>query len=55
LGDLAGTAHDLGCHKNEQESVRIEYDRGIERSKKASHRDGGRQSRISESHRLELD
>src|SRR6185503_11635754 len=55
LDDLATAAHRLGGHENEQQGVRVEDERGIERSEKAGKRDARRQSGIGDAHRPELD
>jgi hypothetical protein len=55
LDDLAGGAHDLGRHKNEQQGVRVEGDRRIERAEKAGERDARREPGIGYPHRPELD
>src|SRR5271166_1108198 len=55
LDDLAGAAHDLGCHQNEQQGIRVKDDRRIERAEKAGERDAGRQPGIGDAHGSELD
>src|ERR1700758_3197141 len=50
LDDLAAGAHHLGCHKNEQQGVRVEDDRGSERAEKAGERDARRESGIGDPH-----
>src|SRR5450631_656865 len=55
LGDLAGAAHDLSSDQNEQQGIRVEDNRGIERAEKARKRNAGRKPGIGEPHGSELD
>ena len=55
LDDLTRRAQDLGRDQNEQQRIRVEENRWVERSEEARERDTRRKPGISDTRRLELD
>jgi len=54
LDDLASAAHDLGCHKNEEQGVRVEYERRVERAEEAREGDARREPGANGQHRTHV-
>ena len=55
LDDRAGGAHELRCHQNQEQGIRVEDDGGTERAEKTGKCDDGREPGIGNPHGSEFD